>query len=324
MSLPSDNRKNVLVIAIVAIIGLLGLNAYLLYNKSQLNHANQQLTTQLDETSKLKLELETQYNEALTKMDEMKGDNEQMNKKIEEQKAELTTEKNKIASLVKSKADLEKAKTQMSGLITGYLAQLEELKMKNEMLTKDNQALNEDKTKLTNDLQTEKATTKDLATAKAALVSEKENLAQVNEKLSSKVTRASVINVSKVEITGLKVDAKNKEHKKSYAKNINRLRVCFDAASNEITDGGTESFYIRMITPVGETLAREDLGSGTLTTSDTKEKIRYTTVKEIQYNKAATQVCLNWDQDQALPKGVYNVEVYNKGYLAGKSSFKLK
>ena len=73
-----------------------------------------------------------------------------------------------------------------------------------------------------------------------------------------------------------------------------------------------------------ETLSREDMGSGTLTTTDTKEKVRYTSAKEIEYAQSATQVCLNWDQAEALAKGVYQVEIYNKGYKCGEGSFKLK
>lgn len=320
MSAQNDNRNKILGIAIAAIIALLGLNAYLLYNKSKLTTANSQLSTQLDETSKLKLELEQQYNESLSKLEEMRGDNEEMNAMIDKQKSELQAQKNQISNLLKNKGDLAKAKEQIAQLITQrdqFMAQLEELKMKNEQLTADN-------TKLTNDLQTEKANTESLTAAKAALVSEKENLSAQNEKLSSKVTRASVIPVSKVEITGLKIDSKNKEHKKRYAKNIDRLRVCFDAAANDITEGGNETFFIRLINPTGETLAREDMGSGTLTTSDTKEKVRYTSSKDINYSKTATQVCLNWDQSEALAKGVYQVEIYNKGYKCGEGSFKLK
>lgn len=320
MSTPNDNRNKILGIAIAAIICLLGVNAYLLYNKSKLTTANTQLTTQLDETSKLKLELEQQYNESLSKLEEMRGDNEEMNKMIDKQKLDLQAQKNQIAGLLKNKGDLAKAKEQIAQLITQrdqFMAQLEELKMQNEQLTAD-------KTKLASDLQAEKSTTQSLSEAKAALVSEKENLTSQNEKLSSKVTRASVIAVSKVEITGFKIDSKNKEHKKRYAKNIDRLRVCFDAAANDITDGGTESFFIRLINPTGETLAREDMGSGTLTTTDTREKVRYTSVKDIEYSKTATQVCLNWDQAEALAKGVYQVEIYNKGYKCGEGSFKLK
>ena len=320
MSTPNDNRNKVLGIAIAAIICLLAVNAYLLYNKSKLTTANTQLTNQLDETSKLKLELEQQYNESLSKLEEMRGDNEEMNTMIDKQKADLQAQKNQIAGLLKNKGDLSKAKEQIAQLVSQrdqFMAQLEELKMKNEQLTAE-------KTQLSTDLEAEKSNTQNLTAAKAALVSEKENLTSQNEKLNTKVTRASVIAVSKVEITGFKIDSKNKEHKKRFAKNIDRLRVCFDAAANDITDGGTESFFIRMISPTGETLAREDMGSGTLTTTDTREKVRYTSVKDIEYSKTATQICLNWDQAEALAKGVYQVEIYNKGYKCGEGSFKLK
>lgn len=153
MSAQNDNRNKILGIAIAAIIALLGVNAYLLYNKSKLTTANTQLSTQLDETSKLKLELEQQYNESLSKLEEMRGDNEEMNAMIDKQKSDLQAQKNQISNLLKNKGDLSKAKEQIAQLISQrdqFMAQLEELKMKNEQLTADN-------TKLTTDLQSEKA-----------------------------------------------------------------------------------------------------------------------------------------------------------------------
>ncbi len=324
MSLSSDNRNKVLGVAVAAIILLLGVNAYLLYNKSKLSSQNNQLTSQLTETERLKAELEGQYDMAIKDLETQKSDNVEMNTLIETQKTELQTQKSRIAGLVKSKTDISAAKAKLDNLLGEYRSQIDQLKAANEKLSADNTNLNTQNNQLTTDLQTEKSTTADLSTAKAALVSDKQNLTSQNENLNRKVTRASVIGVSEVKITGFKVDEKDREKKKKYAKNINRLRVTFNAAANQITDGGTEAFYIRLISPLGESLAREDMGSGTLTTTDTKEKVRYTTMKEINYANSKTEVSLNWDQTEELAKGLYKVEIFNKGYKCGEGNFKLK
>ena len=120
----------------------------------------------------------------------------------------------------------------------------------------------------------------ELSTAKAALVSEKESLENEKSALSKKVNYASVIKVADVSATGWKNKQSGKPKKKSYAKNVEYLKICFDATANEITDAGMEQFYVRIINPIGETLAVEDLGSGITTNTKTGEEIRFTKVKE--------------------------------------------
>ena len=41
------------------------------------------------------------------------------------------------------------------------------------------------------------------------------------------------------------------------------------------------------------------------------------------YTGTDAMSCLSWQSETEMAKGMYAVEVFNKGYLAGKSTFKL-
>jgi len=87
---------------------------------------------------------------------------------------------------------------------------------------------------------------------------------------------------------------------------------------------GNEAFYIRVINPIGETMAIEELGSGTLKLTKSKEQIRYTQRADIEYESNQENVCVVWEPNTQFSKGIYEVQVYNKGFLAGTGSFQLK
>ena len=116
-----------------------------------------------------------------------------------------------------------------------------------------------------------------------------------------------------------KLSTKNPIDKDKVAENPHLLPY-----AHTIVEGGLEKFYVRIIDPTGVTLAVEDLGSGILTTNTSNEEIRYTKVKEIDYNNEATEACMLWEPNTEFQQGKYNIEVFNKGFMAGKGSFELK
>ena len=205
-----------------------------------------------------------------------------------------------------------------------YVAEINQLREENELLTNKNSELTDENQNLSTTLESEKLTNQELSTAKAALVSEKEELTQTNENLSRKVNIASVIKVESLEVTGLKIKKSGKAVKKKYAKNIDQLKICFNTTANNVVDPGLEQFIIRIVNPLGETLAVEELGSGVFTNSQNGDQIRYTQIKEEEYNQDANTLCTSWAPNQPFQKGEYTVEVFNKGYLAGTNTFRLK
>jgi regulator of replication initiation timing len=319
----NQNKPNQNFIAIAAVIGvlLLGIIGYLAYQNMQKSRQLETTMTDLDETQKLKAELETQYNQALTDLESQKTTNQELNAVIDQQKAELEQQKNKIAGLLQSKGSLDKARVEINNLksqASQYLAQIEKLKSENEALAGENANLSTEKERLAADLQSKAAENEELSTTKATLVSEK-------EKLSAKVNIASVIKMKSVSAVGQKVKGSGKVKDENSAKSVDQIKVCFTTVENEVAKAGAEKFFVRIINPLGETLAIEDMGSGMLTNKKTGEEVRFTKMEEIDYANNEAQSCVVWAPNNAsFVKGDYTIEVYNKGFLAGTTKLKLK
>lgn len=327
----TNSKSQFTAIVAIIIVGLLGINAFLFYNKIQQEKENARLLKEVDEGTQLRAELEKQYYEALSELESMKTGNEELNALIDQQKQELLEKRNKINRLIgqgkKSAADLSEVREQISTLRTqldGYISEVNQLKQDKELLTQQNIQLSEDKKMLQSNLASQQTMNEELVTAKAALVSEKEALESDKAQLTQKVTLASAIKVVDVNATSWKVKKSGKPAKTRSAAKTDRVKVCFTTTKNEVTAPGNEAFYVRLINPIGETLAVENLGSGIMTSSASNQEIRYTQVKELEYNNDAMVGCFLWEPNVPFTPGKYNIEVYNKGYVVGNGSLVLK
>lgn len=324
----NDDGQQRLKIAAIATIALLSIVCIVLVislvNKNQ---ANDSLTSELNESEQLKAELEKQYYEALSELEEMRGSNEELNALIEAQKAELKDAKGRIDVLLRDSRNLAEARKQIKGLNTQveqYVAEINQLRHENEELAARTAELSEKNYALNSKMDSARMRNMELSSAKAALVSEKEAVEADRARLAKKVDIASVVKVTNVEAEGLKIRNNGKTASRRSAKNVDQLQVCFNTTANQVAEAGVEEFLIRIINPLGETLALESMGSGVFVNSANGEQIRYTTVKEVDYDRDEQRLCLVWNPNKAFQEGNYEVEVYNKGYLAGTTSFQLR
>lgn len=328
MATNNSSQQRLLIIAGIIIATLLVTNAILLFNKFKQDNVVDNQTSQLDEANSLKVELEKQYQEALSDLEEMRGTNDELNAIIDQQKEELRQQKDKISSLLSGGKDLGRAKAEMKNMrsqVAGYVAEIDRMKAEIANLKGEKDQLAERSKALEANLDSANIRASQLEGEKSALNAEKMQLADEKNKLTDKVNLASVIKVDKISVTPLKERNSGKTVKKKYAKNVDQIRVCFQTTENRITRPGAEAFHVRIINPVGETMAIDELGSGTFYSRENSEEIRYTYMKEYEYNQDATEICFNWDPNLgAFSKGKYKVEVYNKGHLAGTGSFDLK
>ena len=321
-------NKNLLIAAGIAIVALLGLNGYLLSSKNTIQSDYTTLSENSAEKDAALEKLQLDFDEANAQLDEMRTSNAELNTLIDQQKEKLATQKKKIARLIRSGRNLKKAKAEietMNAQLAQYVNEINQLKEQNAQLVSANEGLSQDKAMLTSKVEETTAANESLLTAKSELEATKEKLTSTNDMLNKKVTAASAIKAVGIAVTPVKIRKSGKEVKKRYAKSIDKVNVCFNADANRVTDGGTETFYIRIINPMGETLAIESMGSGTVTSSDTGDEIRFTKKVEVQYdNKVQNDICVDWNPGTDFMKGVYEVEIFNKGYVTGRTSFKLK
>ena len=75
-----------------------------------------------------------------------------------------------------------------------------------------------------------------------------------------------------------------------------------------VTPSGTKEFFVRLINPIGETVAIESNGGGVLINKLDESQVRYTYSATMEYNNEDTEGCLDWTLSDRLPKG----ELYEK------------
>lgn len=329
MATSKSSQQRLLTIAATVVMALLAINAFLLYNKYTQEKIIEEQKTDMAEADKLKIELEKQYHEALSDLEEMRDNNDQLNEIIDRQKLELRQQKDRIDKIIREGGDFNRARVEIKNLsaqVAQYISEIQKLKSENEALTLEKDQLAQLSRQLEENLDSAILANQKLSGDFEATTNEKQQISAERNKLAETVAFASVVKVSDISVTGLKERNSGKIVKKKYAKNVEALKVCFKALPNDIVRAGLERFYIRIINPVGETLAIEELGSGVIINKATNQEIRYTHLAESSYDDSgAKEVCFNWEPNLSLfQKGTYSVEVYNKGYLSGKGSFELK
>jgi len=288
---------------------------------------NAELTTNLVEMEQFKAQAEKQYYESLAELEEMRGSNEELNAMIDQQKEELRLQNEKITSLTRDNRNLGAARAELASLrekTTGYLAELEDLRAANAALTEDRDRLSTERDLLSNDLQVSQQTNDQLNSERAVLVSEREQLANRNNELSRKVNVASVIKTNNITAEGQKQRNSGRWVSRTNAKNVERLYVCFNSLDNAVATSGEENFQLRIINPTGETMSVEAEGSGVLTT-DSGEQIPYTKNVPFDFQGDAANHCAEWTLNgQEFAEGTYSIELYNKGFLVGETTMRLK
>jgi len=325
----NKSKNNLATWAIIAIIGLLGLNGYQWFVNNQIKTENIRQESELVELEKVNAELDQDYQAALSSLEDMRGDNKELNDLIESQKKELTTQKDKINGLIWSKRELNKAREEIANMnsqAANYVAELSKLREENAMLASNNTELRQANESLTTQYQQVAQARATLEEQRQVLAAEKERLAETNEVLGEKVDMANAIKVNWMEVTGYKVKNNGDRKKKRRAKDIDIIEVCFKTETNMVVPAGATDFQVRLIDPLGETIAVESAGSGVLTNKLNSTKVRYTYQGAIEYNNEDTEGCVGWmvSQNVSLSKGLYELEMYNNGYPVGKGSFRLK
>jgi hypothetical protein len=323
----TKTTNNIIALAIIAIILLLGTTAYFWNQSRNLKKDVVKYDTEISQMTETQEKLEQDYEQAVNSLEELKGDNQELNQIIDQQKAELKVQKNKIAANLTTSKDYKVAKAEIEKLkaqAEKFIQEINDLKSQNLVLTEANQQLQTDKTMLSDQLSTTTSEKMTVSREKDSLSQAKQRLEKEKQKLFVKANKASAIMLDKMEVKGYVIKKNGKQSTESDADDLQMLKICFNMLKNEIADAGQELFFIRIIGPDGNTLYDEKSGSGVMTKSSDDTKMNYTKKYLVDYNGQAENICLVWNKEIPLTKGKYKVELYNKGYLSGITEFKLK
>src|SRR5205085_4186011 len=144
-----DDRKIIYGILIAALLGTWG---YIIYDKSKSNESITQLQSQYSNVDSARNEIQTEYNDALARLDSATGNNTQLQGQLAERQNEINGLKKQISSITQKRnvtaAELERARgliNQLNMRIDDMYAEITRLKEENQQLAGSNKRLNAEK-----------------------------------------------------------------------------------------------------------------------------------------------------------------------------------
>jgi len=160
---------------------------------------------------------------------------------------------------------------------------------------------------------------------KKRLADEYKDLSEQTEVLNEQVNKAATLQITNLSAIGAKLTTRGKDKTIRSAKRTEFMKICFDVVRNDVVRPGINKFYMRIIDPSGWPIVVESRGSAKIANVETGTEEYYTTMKSFNYNSSFEQMCMTWSQVPSKPfeKGVYHIEVFNKGYRVGKTTLKL-
>lgn len=327
-----EKRKQLYAIAIVAIIALLGINIYLFMGSRGKSQVIDQQRVEINKADSLNRELEADYQAAMQELEAKAVENEEMREIIDQQKQNLTAMRNKIKRNidrgVKSASALKEANDQIAMLITqkdAYLGQIEELQSDNADLVMAKQQLQSEKETLVETIKVKEETISDVESQKTKIENQKAKIEEENKELEGQVSRGAALTVHNIKAKALRFRSNGNEKEVNRAKQVEKFNICFDIHQNELTKAGANKFHLRIIEPAGTTIFVQSSGSGEFINKSGGGNARFTTAKSFDYKNDAPNICIPWIQDIKLTSGgEYVFELYNRGYLSGKTKLTLK
>lgn len=307
---PNPKDRNKKIILGISIALLLITWAYIIYDHSHKKEQIANLQFQTMSSDSAKNAIQTEYNDALKRMDSLTGSNTQLQGVLAQQKQEIDELKQRIEDIrQKNNGDLSKARDlieELKGKVNGLFAQVAALQKENADLTVTNQVL---------------ASERDTIAAQKQVVTD--SLLAVSEVKDKIMDEASTLHVSNISIEAIQVKG-DKESSTSKAKKADLLRVKFTVDANRVAPSGPKDLYIIVVAPDGRVVSIPSQGSGTFQTREEGQKV-YTNMQNINYTTGQRkEVSFDWDQGGRYQTGEYKIEIYNNGYKIGEGVKTLK
>jgi len=302
----NNNTKNILIGVLAA--GLLGTWGYFLYDKNQSDEKIQVTQTQANTAMSSKDSVQLLYNDALTRLDSITGNNNNLQGQLGERQTDITKLKNEINSILRKKnataAELSRAKS----LISTLNSKIANLEQEVARLTGENQELASNNTQLTAE--------------KEVLQTNLQTTTAQKDELASTVDVASTFSASNIAIKPVNEKKNGKEKETTTAKRVDKLVVSFDV-ENRVARTGPADLYVIVTGPTGQVVSDPSMGSGTLTTrTDGDRQFTYkSTLNYEQGTRKSVQIPLRQNDFQT---GNYKIEIYQNGFKIAEGIRSLK
>jgi len=288
---PEKSKKRIPVLWIILVIVLAGAIGYLWFTYSDLK---QQSAEEKAELERQKVQLEDELKDIYSQYDSLKTENDTMNLKLQAEQARIEKLLKINANNVYKIRMYEKELGTIRKVLKSYVVQIDSLNLANQELRAENLEVRRELRRVE---------------------SEKQELTEVRNELSSKVEMASVLSAKNIVIASL--NKRSKEINKTIK--VEKLRICFTLRENPILEPGPKIIYLRVVRPDDVILT-----SGVNFFDFQGEQIVFTASREVSYENVDVDMCIFWNNDGQLVPGTYQVHLYADGREIGSSSFGLR
>jgi peptidoglycan hydrolase CwlO-like protein len=298
-------KKNNSIIYWVIILVLIAAVIFLFVSKNNQQQANDDLLKQrqqtIDSVKTDRATLQTDFDAASAKIDQLVSQNAKMDSALQGDKAEIASMQGRIKTILANKnatqAELKQAREMISGLTDktkALEARIAELEKQNADLTGQNKQLS----------QTVDSTVKQNTALK---------------------TIGSVLHASNIRMEPIHDKKNGKEKETMKHRKVNDMRIKFDIDENRIAESGTKQLYLRLIAPDNTIMSSTANGSGMMTSS-TGDQLSFSIEKDVALtqNMPVNDVVVDWHPDGEFKKGTYTIEIFNGGYKIGSGKVTLK
>jgi len=269
---------------------------------------NSELTTTNNELVVERNDLEMDLEDMISQYDALSVDNEELTAEIIQQKEELGKLLDKVQKLEgddkKLRWEIDKLKKEagtLRDIMKGYLYTIDSLNQANIELTDENIELSENLSTVT---------------------TEKNQLQSTVQSQEQLIKEGKVIPAMDIQANALRIKSSGKQSETNRASRAEMIRTCCKLGENRITEAGTKTLHLRIISPEGIVL--EDSATGGALFEYEGVTGKYSAKRDIEYNNQVMDACVFYTVSDELSTGQYIVEVYESGALIGKTSFDLR
>ncbi|MCC2547109.1 hypothetical protein LJY25_11680 [Hymenobacter sp. BT175] len=309
---PAPRNNNRVLLSVALILVLLGINGLLFYMNQQKAKQNEQLTTEVKEKD-VKLEEQIRQYEAL------KADFERQSQEVQTMGLANDSLEARIASI---NADLLRLRSFKAGSFT--IADQKRFQQRASNLEGQLRKKDDEIAQLKRDNETLYTETTTLKQRQNKLTDTISTIARTNQELQEKVTVASRLQAENIRV-GI-VTSKNKEkdddENEFKAKRVEKVKVSFNLARNDVAPKETKQIMMRLIEPDGAALYNLSTGGGTFMI-DGSEAF-YTAKQDLVFDNTRQPVQFVYAKGATYKTGLHTVELYAEGVMIGKTTFTLK
>ncbi|KAA9345970.1 hypothetical protein [Adhaeribacter soli] len=305
----NSNRK-FLVVGLILV--LLSINGILFY----MQHQTKQKIDQQEETIRLK---NTELEDRIKQYETLKADFERQNQELQAMGLSNDSLQAKMVSL---EADLKKLRSFRNGSFS--IADQKKFKERAANFEIQLKKKDEEIARLKEDNEVLYGENNTLKTRQNQLSDTITTVRRTNQVLSEKVALASRLEAQYIKVTTINQKGKEREDsdEEFRAKRVDKIKVAFRLAKNEVAEKENKEIMMRLIEPDGAALYNLAMGSGTFAVNG--QETFYTAKRDILFDNSGQEVSFVYAKGAEYKRGQHIIELYAEGHLIGKTTFTLK